>query len=47
MDNEGDSKVGHEEDLKSYIGCMGFKVNDEDVKVMIKLDRGHQNGVTF
>lgn len=47
MDKDGDGKVGHE-DLKSYLQCTGFDANDEDVKAMIKLGGGHQNGgVTF
>lgn len=48
MDKDGDGKVGHE-DLKSYLLCAGFDaVNDEDVKAMIRMGGGDQNGgVTF
>lgn len=47
MDKDGDGKIGHE-DLKDYLKCTGFDASDEDVKAMIKLGGGHQNGgVTF
>ncbi|KAL3617212.1 hypothetical protein CASFOL_038959 [Castilleja foliolosa] len=47
MDKDGDGKVGHE-DLKSYLGWAGFEAHDEDVKAMIKLGGGDEDGgVTF
>lgn len=47
MDKDGDGKIGYE-DLKNYLKFTGFDANDEDVKAMIKLAGGHQNGgVTF
>ncbi|KAK4425968.1 Calcium-binding protein CP1 [Sesamum alatum] len=47
MDKDGDGKVGHE-DLKSYLNWAGFEARDEDVKAMIRLGGGDENGgVTF
>ncbi|GER51777.1 Ca2+-binding protein 1 [Striga asiatica] len=47
MDKDGDGKVGHE-DLKSYLNWAGFEAHDEDVRAMIKLGGGDENGgVTF
>ncbi|KAL0388899.1 UNVERIFIED_CONTAM: Calcium-binding protein CP1 [Sesamum radiatum] len=47
MDKDGDGKVGHE-DLKSYLSWAGFEACDEDVKAMIRLGGGDENGgVTF
>ncbi|KAL2229667.1 squidulin [Sesamum indicum] len=47
MDKDGDGKVGHE-DLKSYLNWAGFEACDEDVKAMIRLGGGDENGgVTF
>lgn len=47
MDKDGDGKVGHE-DLKSYLNWAGFEARDEDVKAMIRLGGGNENGgVTF
>ncbi|PIN07777.1 Calmodulin and related proteins (EF-Hand superfamily) [Handroanthus impetiginosus] len=47
MDKDGDGKVGHE-DLKSYLNWAGFEAGDEDVKAMIRLGGGDENGgVTF
>ncbi|KAI3459206.1 hypothetical protein Pfo_015869 [Paulownia fortunei] len=47
MDKDGDGKVGHE-DLKSYLNWAGFEAQDEDVKAMIRLGGGDENGgVTF
>lgn len=43
MDRDGDGKVGHQ-DLKDYLTGAGFDVNDEDVKAMIRLGGGHENG---
>lgn len=43
MDKDGDGIVGHE-DLKDYLTWAGFEVNDEDVKAMIRLGGGHDNG---
>ncbi|KAI3469272.1 hypothetical protein Pfo_025935 [Paulownia fortunei] len=47
MDKDGDGKVGHQ-DLKSYLNWAGFEAHDEDVKAMIRLAGGDENGgVTF
>ncbi|KAL3626615.1 hypothetical protein CASFOL_030164 [Castilleja foliolosa] len=47
MDKDGDGKVGHE-DLKSYLSWAGFEAHDEDVKAMIRLGGGDEDGgVTF
>ncbi|KAG8372864.1 hypothetical protein BUALT_Bualt12G0111300 [Buddleja alternifolia] len=47
MDKDGDGKVGYE-DLKSYLNWAGFEAHDEDVKAMIRLGCGDENGgVTF
>lgn len=47
MDRDGDGKVGHG-DLKSYLGWAGFEASDEDIKAMIRLGGGDENGgVTF
>ncbi|KAG8370533.1 hypothetical protein BUALT_Bualt14G0126700 [Buddleja alternifolia] len=47
MDKDGDGKVGHE-DLKSYLNWAGFEACDEDVRAMIRLGGGDENGgVTF
>ncbi|XP_027164420.1 calcium-binding protein CP1 [Coffea eugenioides] len=43
MDRDGDGKVGHQ-DLKDYLTWAGFGVNDDDVKAMIRLGGGHENG---
>ncbi|KAL3505617.1 hypothetical protein ACH5RR_030999 [Cinchona calisaya] len=46
MDKDGDGKVGHE-DLKNYLTWAGFhNVNDDDIKAMIRLGGGHENGDT-
>ncbi|KAL2464241.1 Ca2+-binding protein 1 [Forsythia ovata] len=48
MDKDGDGRVGYE-DLKSYLMCAGFDaVDDDDVKAMIRMGGGDENGgVTF
>lgn len=47
MDKDGDGKVGHE-DLKSYLSWAGLEARDEDVRAMIRLGGGDENGgVTF
>lgn len=47
MDGDGDGKVGHK-DLKSYLGWAGFEASDEDIRAMIRLGGGDENGgVTF
>ncbi|KAL3812265.1 hypothetical protein ACJIZ3_013533 [Penstemon smallii] len=43
MDKDGDGKVGHD-DLKSYLNWAGLEAHDEDVKAMIKLGGGDENG---
>ncbi|GFQ06223.1 squidulin [Phtheirospermum japonicum] len=43
MDKDGDGKVGHE-DLKSYLSWAGFEAHDEDVKAMIRLGGGDEDG---
>ncbi|KAK6149460.1 hypothetical protein DH2020_016985 [Rehmannia glutinosa] len=43
MDKDGDGKVGHQ-DLKSYLNWAGFEAQDEDVKAMIRLAGGDENG---
>lgn len=47
MDRDGDGKVGHG-DLKSYLGWAGFDASDDDIKAMIRLGGGDENGgVTY
>ncbi|KAL8484813.1 hypothetical protein ACS0TY_027198 [Phlomoides rotata] len=47
MDKDGDGKVGHE-DLKNYLNWAGLEARDEDVRAMIRLGGGDENGgVTF
>lgn len=47
MDKDGDGKVGHE-DLKDYLNWAGLEARDEDVRAMIRLGGGDENGgVTF
>ncbi|GFP82580.1 putative clathrin assembly protein at2g01600 [Phtheirospermum japonicum] len=47
MDKDGDEKVGHEE-LKSYLIWAGFEAHNEDVKAVIRLGGGDEDGgVTF
>lgn len=47
MDKDGDGIVGHE-DLKSYLSWAGLEARDEDVRAMIRLGGGDENGgVTF
>ncbi|CAK9145670.1 unnamed protein product [Ilex paraguariensis] len=47
MDKDGDGKVGHD-DLKSYLNWAGFETSDDDIKAMIRLGGGDENGgVTY
>ncbi|KAJ4721993.1 calmodulin-like [Melia azedarach] len=43
MDKDGDGRLSHE-DLKSYMNAAGFSAGDEDIKAMIKLGGGSENG---
>ncbi|KAF6152868.1 hypothetical protein GIB67_011339 [Kingdonia uniflora] len=43
MDGDGDGKVGVE-DLRRYLSLAGICVNEEDIKVMIKLGGGDEKG---
>lgn len=46
MDKDGDGRLSHE-DLKSYMKWAGFSASDEDIKAMIRLGGGDENGVSF
>ncbi|KAK3011225.1 hypothetical protein RJ639_012377 [Escallonia herrerae] len=47
MDRDGDGKVSHG-DLKSYLSWAGFDAGDEEVKAMIRLGGGDEDGgVTY
>lgn len=43
MDKDGDGRLSHG-DLKSYMDLAGFSASDEDIKAMIKLGGGDENG---
>nr|XP_043607983.1 calcium-binding protein CP1 [Erigeron canadensis] len=46
MDCDGDGKVGYG-DLRNYLNEAGLEVNDDEIKAMIRLGGGDNNGVTF
>ncbi|XP_059632815.1 calcium-binding protein CP1-like [Cornus florida] len=47
MDKDGDGKVG-QDDLKSYFSWAGFDATDDDIKAMIRLGGGdEEGGVTY
>ncbi|GLU08524.1 hypothetical protein SLE2022_254310 [Rubroshorea leprosula] len=43
MDKDGDGRLSHE-DLKNYMKWAGFSASDEDIRAMIKLGGGDENG---
>ncbi|XP_058077037.1 calcium-binding protein CP1-like [Magnolia sinica] len=46
MDRDGDGKVGFD-DLKSYMNWAGFITSDDDIKAMIRMGGGNEEGVCY